>query len=138
MIRTVSSLNGAVTDMAGAVIPGIHVVLSMPDTGLARETDTSRSGTDEIAELPVGTYTVTFNQVFQTVGLTRTLEAKMQVAAATQRITVNGLTPQLDMTTDELGSRTESKQVKELPLNGRNWSTKQAAAFLAFRMMKAQ
>ena len=124
-----ASLNGTVTDIAGAVIPEIHVVLYMPDTGLARETDTSRSGTYEIAELPVGAYTVTFtgngfatltfSHVIQTVGLTRTLDAKMQLAGATQQITVTSLTAQLDKSTDELGARTESKQVQELPLNRR-------------------
>ncbi len=128
-----ASLSGTVTDSAGAVVPGIHVVVSSPDTGLTRETDTSRTGTYEIPEIPVGAYTVTFthqgfatltfDQVIQTVGQTRTLDAVMRVASANLRITVSSVTPQLDKTTDELGAQTESKQIGDLPLNGRNWST---------------
>jgi hypothetical protein len=128
-----AGLSGTVTDSAGNVIPDIHVVVYKPDIGLVRETDTSRTGTYEVPELPVGAYTVTFtgngfatltfNQVIQTVGRTRTLDANLRVIGATQRIDVSSLTSQLDETTDSLGGRTESKQVSELPLNGRNWST---------------
>jgi hypothetical protein len=128
-----ASLSGTVADGAGAVVPGIHVVVYLPDTGLTRETYTSRRGTYEIAELPVGACTVTFtregfatltfDQVIQTVGQTRTLDAVMRVASASQRIMVSSVTSQVDKTTDELGTQTESKQIGDLPLNGRNWST---------------
>ena len=128
-----ASLSGTVTDAAGNVVPGIHVVVYMPDTGLVRETATSRTGTYEVPELPVGTCMVTFTgngfaaltfgQVIQTVGLTRTLNATMRVAGTTQQINVASATSQLDETSDALGGRTESEQVKDLPLNGRNWST---------------
>jgi len=133
-----TGLNGTVTDSAGGVIPGVHVVVYMPDTGSIRETDTSRAGTYEVPELPIGSYTVTFtgngfatltfNQVIQMLGQTRTLDAVMRVATATQRISVSSIAPQLDETTDSLGSRTEAKQVDDLPLNGRNWSTLTALA----------
>jgi hypothetical protein len=128
-----TSLTGTLTDPAGKVVPDVHVEVYMPDTGLKRETTTSREGTYEVAELPVGTYTVTFtgngfatltfNNVIQPVGRTRTLDATMPVASPTQRIDVSRVTPLLDETTDTLGARTESEQIKELPLNGRNWST---------------
>ncbi|MFZ0746748.1 MAG: TonB-dependent receptor [Terracidiphilus sp.] len=133
-----AGLTGTVTDSSGNAIPGIHVVAYMPDTGSARETDTSRAGSYEVPELPVGSYTVTFtgngfatltfNQVIQTVGQTRTLDVVMRVAGATQRISVSSLAPLLDETTDTLGAHTESRQIDELPLNGRNWSTLTALA----------
>ena len=133
-----AGLNGTVSDPAGKLIPGVHVVASMPDTGLRRETITSREGTYEVPELPVGTYTikftasgfttVTFDRVIQASGQTRTLNATLQVANAAEQIDVSSVIPQLDETTDTLGSRTESKQVQDLPLNGRNWSTLTALA----------
>jgi hypothetical protein len=133
-----AGLNGTVTDPAGKVIPGVQVVASMSATGLSREAITSNAGTYEIPELPVGTYTVRFtangfsvlsyDRVIQTVGLTRTLNATLQVASSRQQIDVSGLIPQLDETTDVLGSRTEARQVNDLPLNGRNWSTLTALA----------
>ncbi len=133
-----SGLNGTVSDTAGKLVPGVRVVAFMADTGLRRETTTSREGTYEIPELPVGVYTIsfaangfatlTFDRVVQASGRTRTLNATLQVASATQQIDVSSVIPQLDQTTDTLGSRTESKQVQDLPLNGRNWSTLTALA----------
>jgi len=133
-----TGLSGTVTDRAGKVIPGIHVLVVMPETGMRRETVTSSSGTYEVPELPVGYYTVsfsgngfatlTFAQVMQTVGRTRTLNATLQIAGVTQLVNVSSLTSQLDETTDALGAHTELRQVKDLPLNGRNWSTLTALA----------
>ena len=54
-----AGLSGTISDPSGAVIPGIHVVVCMPDTGSVRETDASRAGTYEVPQLPVGIYTVT-------------------------------------------------------------------------------
>jgi hypothetical protein len=128
-----AGLSGTVTDPVGKAIPGIRVMASMPEAGLVRETVTSRTGSYEVPELPIGSYTVTFagngfatltfNRVIQTVGRTRTLNATLHVAGATQQINVSSVTSQLDETNDALGARTESKQVEDLPLNGRNWST---------------
>lgn len=133
-----AGLNGTVSDSAGRVVPGVHVVALMPDSGLRRETVTSREGTYEIPELPVGSYTISFtangfatikfDRVMETSGRTRTLNAALPVASTTQEINVSSELPLLDETTDTLGSRTESKQVQGLPLNGRNWSTLTALA----------
>jgi hypothetical protein len=128
-----ADLSGTVVDPAGKVIPDVHVTVLMPDNGTSRETVTSRSGTYEVPGLPVGTYSVTFaatgfakltiNQVIQTEGRTRTLDAKLQLAGTSQQINVSSQTTQLDETTNALGGRAESKQIQDLPLNGRNWST---------------
>src|SRR5579863_3670685 len=133
-----AGLNGTVTDRAGKLIPDVRVMVTMPNTGLRRQTDTSRDGTYEIPELPAGIYTVsfkasgfattTFERVVEESGRTRTLDATLQVASAAEQINVSSVTQQLDQTTDTLGSTTESKQVRDLPLNGRNWSTLTALA----------
>ena len=80
-----TGLDGTITDPSGKVVPGVHIVAEMSDTGLRREAISSETGTYDIPELPVGTYTVAFNgkgfapltftQVVQTVGRTRTLDA---------------------------------------------------------------
>jgi len=133
-----AGLSGTVTDPFGKVIPAVRVAAILPETGLRRETVTSAEGEYDIPELPVGTYTVVFEgkgfasltypQVVQTVGRTRTLNATLQVAGATGRVDVSSQISQLDETTDALSSRTESRQVEDLPLNGRNWSTLTALA----------
>ena len=119
-------MNGTVRDTTGKFVPGARIVAIQTTTGLHRETFSSPSGTYDIPALPIGLYRVTcsatgfkelvIDSLEQTVGRTRTLDITLQV-----NVSARGL--QLDETTDTLGARTEAKQVRELPLNGRNWST---------------
>ncbi|MGD0548156.1 MAG: carboxypeptidase-like regulatory domain-containing protein [Terracidiphilus sp.] len=128
-----SSLKGTVRDSAGARVPGATIRALQTSTGLTREAVSSSSGTYAIPELSIGSYRVTcrapgfqqavFDSIEQTVGLTRTLDIVLAVGGVTQQVNVSGLTSQLDETTAALSARTEPEQLKELPLNGRNWST---------------
>jgi hypothetical protein len=104
----------------------------MAESGLHRETFTSSTGTYEIGELPVGTYsatfkgrgfaTLTFDQVVQTVGRTRTLDATLHVAGSDERIEVSLASALLDRNTSAVTGLIEKTQADELPLNGRDWS----------------
>ena len=83
-----AGLNGTVTDSSGRVLPQTHVTAVHNATGLRRETTSSSSGTYDIPELPVGVYTITFDHegfkpltfvdVEQVIGRTRTLDATLQ------------------------------------------------------------
>ncbi len=133
-----AGLNGTVTDISGKRIPGAQIVVLQVETGLRRETISSSSGVYDIPELPIGLYRVTcsapaFKEFLiegleQTVGHTRTLNITLDVGGITQQVNVREHGSQLDETTATLGARTEAEQVKELPLNGRNWSTLTALA----------
>jgi len=128
-----AGLNGTITDISGKRLPGARITVVQSATGLRRETVSSASGVYDIPELPIGLYRVTcsapgfqqvvFDKIEQTVGRTRTLDMTLPVGSVTQQVHVSGLTSQLDETTATVGSRTESKQINDLPLNGRNWST---------------
>ena len=128
-----AGLDGTVTDSSGKVIPDVHVVAEMPDTGLRRETVSSPTGTYDIPELPVGIYTITFNHpgfktltfvdVKQVIGRTRTLDATLQVAGGEERVEVSTSSEQMDKSSDALGGRIEKVQAEQLPINGRNWTT---------------
>jgi len=127
-----SGLNGTVTDPTGRVLPQTHVTAVHNATGLRRETMTSPSGTYDIPELPVGVYTVTFTHegfkdltfesVVQVLQQTRTLNASLSVSGGQERVEVSASSEQFDETSDALGGRIEQVQVRELPLNGRNWA----------------
>ena len=103
------------------------------DTKLTRTTTSSAVGTYDIPELPVGNYTITFEHagfksltfvdVEETVGRTRTLNATLPVSGGDERVEVSASSAELDQTSDALGGRIEPEQAKELPLNGRNWAT---------------
>jgi hypothetical protein len=128
-----AGLSGTVLDSTGRRIPGAHIGATQIATGVVRETVASSSGTYDIPELPVGFYRVVcsasgFQQVTidgleQTVGHTRTLDITLQVAGVRQQVNVSAQTSEMDETTAALGARIEPRQFKDLPLNGRNWST---------------
>ena len=128
-----AGLNGTVTDSSGRVVAGARVAAVQNTTGLRRETFTSGNGSYDIPELPVGVYQVTFSHdgfrnltfqnVVQSVEHTRTLNATLQVAGGQEQVEVTASAPQVDETSNTLGARIEHKQVRELPINGRNWAT---------------
>ena len=133
-----AGLSGTVRDSTGRRVPSARITAIQIATGLLRETVSSSSGLYDIPELPVGLYRITcsapgfqtlvFDNLEQSVGHTRTLDITLQVGGITQQMTVSSLTSQLDETTGTLGARTELEQVRDLPLNGRNWSTLTALA----------
>lgn len=134
-------LAGSVRDSSGLLVPGVSVTAFHRPTGLIRRVATTRSGSYDLPELPVGQYTimfelkgfqtVTFEAVEVAVGATTTLNAALEVSGASQRIVVAGAVQQLDETTNTVGARVERKQVTELLLNGRNWASLTALAPLA-------
>jgi hypothetical protein len=128
-----SGLSGTVTDSSGRLLAQAHIMAVQNSTQLRREAATSPNGSYTIPELPVGVYTITvdhpgfktltFVDVEQVIGRTRTLDATMQVAGGEERVQVSASSEQMDSNTDALGGRIEKAQAEKLPLNGRNWAT---------------
>ncbi len=128
-----AGLNGTVTDSSGRVLPGARVVAIKVDSGLRREAVCSGEGSYDIPELPAGVYSVTFTaegfeeltftNLVQAAGHTSTLNATLKVSGKNEQIEVEASSEQFDETSDALGARIETTLVKELPLDGRNWST---------------
>ncbi len=133
-----AGLNGTVSDGSGRIVWGVQITADQDATGLHRETVSSASGTYDLPELPIGTYTVTFKHdgfqtlrvinVVQKLEQTRTLNATLKVAGATEQVEVVAATQPLDQTSNTLGTTIEKKQIQELPLNGRNWAALTALA----------
>jgi hypothetical protein len=128
-----AGLNGTVTDPSGSVLPQAHIVAVQNSTGLRREATTSPSGTFDIPELPVGVYTIrfehdgfkslTFVDVVEVIGLTRTLDATLPVSGRDERVEVSASSALIDRNTSAVTGLIEKKQADELPLNGRDWAS---------------
>jgi len=128
-----AALSGTVVDPSGRVLPQTRITAVQIATKLERATTSSATGTYDIPELPVGNYTITFEHngfrtltfvdVEEVLGRTRTLNATLQVSGKDERVQVSASSAELDKTSDALGGRIEPEQAKELPLNGRNWAT---------------
>ncbi len=133
-----SALTGTVLDPTGRQLPAVHITATENSTGLRREGISSRQGAFALPELPVGRYTLRFDHpgfaplvvenVLQTVGQTRTLNPTLPVAGGVEQVHVNEETTEVNENSDALGARIEHKQIEQLPLNGRNWSTLTALA----------
>jgi hypothetical protein len=128
-----SSLTGIVVDPQGNRIPQAKVIAVLEATSLKRETQTTSQGAYELAELPPGLFTVQFSKegfstyqaghVRQVVGQTGTLNVKLNLGAREERVEVSESVVQLDKVDVTVGGVIEGRQVDELPINGRNWST---------------
>ena len=124
---------GTVTDTSGAAILNAKVSALNVATGVERTTETNGDGSYLIPELPIGTYKVTITltgfQTFVTNGVIVDVAAQKRVDAVlkpgqvNQQVVVEGENlPQIDTTTDTLGSTMTQENVKDLPINGRDYT----------------
>ncbi len=123
---------GTVTDPQGAVVAGAKVVVHNVNTGLERSTATSADGSYSVPELPIGTYNVTATQSgFQTavisnvavdVAAEKRVDFVFRAGQVSEKVEVSGeALPQVETTTDTLGTTFTAEQAKNLPLNGRDF-----------------
>jgi hypothetical protein len=122
--QTTGSIVGTVAQ-AGTPLPGVTVEARSPNLQGARVETTDVAGHFRLSLLPPGDYTVTatlsgFNTVTQKsvhVGLggTVTLEVAMSQAAS-ERITVTGAAPVVDVTSSSTGTNVTSETMASLPV----------------------
>jgi hypothetical protein len=123
---------GTVTDPQGAVVAGAKVTAHNIDTGLERTSQTSADGSYSLPELPIGTYTVTVTQsgfrtavtskVAVNVAAEKRVDVVFRTGQVSEKVEVSGETlPQVETTTDTLGTTFTAEQAKDLPLNGRDF-----------------
>jgi hypothetical protein len=127
----VGSVNVSVFDPAGAVVPAASLELKDIETNDIRKGVTQSSGTYGFANLPPGLYALTINaqgfqtQVFERVQVQSSrvtdIAATLKVGGTTQTVTVTDTaTPALETSSSVLSDTIDTKQVVNLPVNGRN------------------
>jgi len=124
------NIAGTVTDPSGAVVPSAHVFVHNDDTGAQRDTFTSGTGTFNAPAITVGQYTVFVaatgfapykrTGIIVTVGQTVDLSLKL-VIFSDETVTVNDTPSAVNTSTEQTSGLVNSRQVKELPLNGRSF-----------------
>lgn len=128
-----ATLSGTVTDEAGAAIPNANVSIRNTATGVVREVQSNGDGFFSAPNLLPGPYEVTlsaqgFGTLVQknlnlTVGATQTLALSMRVGTLAQTVEVTELPPTVDTASSTISSTVDSRTVRELPLNGRDWTS---------------
>jgi len=127
-----ASVNGVIRDSQGAVVPGATIVLKNIDTQVEHPSISNNAGAYVILNIAPGKYTIQaaakgFNpqksaEFVLAVDQIATLDFTLSVGSDTQVVTVDAIAAQLDVTGASLGTVIETKQVNELPLNGRNFT----------------
>jgi hypothetical protein len=124
-----TSLRGVVTDASQAVIANVKITLTNPATGLMQSTTTTRQGEYQFLQLSPGSYTVTASAdgfspatregVTLLVDTPATLNLSLSVGRVEAQVEVVGNTG-INSTDATLGNPFDSKQILELPSEGRN------------------
>ncbi len=126
------TLSGVVTDSANASIPVARVKVLAPATGFSREAVTDATGAYRFTALPIGSYTVTVSKegfatartegLSLTVGVSRTLDFQLQIGQVATQVEVSATATPLEQNNADIGSVVEAKQIRNIPINGRNWN----------------
>src|SRR6266704_3711187 len=129
--RTTATIRGTVPDSTGAVAPGANVTAKSEETGFARSTLTNSAGVYSFAELPIGTYTVEValtgfkTSVVKGVALNvaddRGVNVRLETGTVTENVTVEVPAVAVQTIGGEVAGLVTGEQVRELPLNGRNF-----------------
>jgi len=127
-----ATLTGTVTDSSGAVIPGAQVSIKHTATGVTRIVMSDSQGLYSAPNLLPGSYDLTVSKtgfssavqsgVTLTVGATQLLNFTLQVGHVTQKVQVTTAPPSVQLTSSTISAQVNSTTVRELPLNGRDWT----------------
>ena len=128
-----ASVNGTIRDQKGAVVPGATVILHNVDTNVDHTAVSNGTGGYVILDIVPGKYTLEakaagfnpqkVNQFVLAVDQIATFDFALAVGSATETVNVEATAAQLDVTSANLGTVIETKQVNDLPLDGRNFTS---------------
>ncbi len=128
-----AALSGLITDERGGAVPGATVSIKNLGTGVVREASSNGDGFYSAPNLLPGTYEVRVGaQGFQTsvqkdvrltVGAQQALNVSLQVGQLNQTVEVSATPPDVQTASSTISATVDSTTVRELPLNGRDWTS---------------
>ncbi len=123
--QTLGGITGTVTDTSGALVTDATVTAVNDQTTLTRTLMTSAEGAYTFVNLPIGTYTLTFEHsgfesqkipsILVQANRTATVNAQLKVGQVTQTVTVEE-TPLLNAVDTTNGYVLDKSQVESIPL----------------------
>jgi hypothetical protein len=122
---------GTVYDENGAVVPGASVTARNTATGVTRTATTDEEGNFTIPELQIGAYELNVQREgFQTGLVTNVnvdisgeqrVDVTLRSGQISDTVEVRAEVPIVDTTSNVLGGTIESREIQELPINGRDF-----------------
>lgn len=130
--QTTGTLCGTVKDPNGAVVPGAQVTATRTGSNTTRTTATDESGNYTFTALAVGTYQIEITaggfRLFRQPDLKIDLNGALQVdtmlelAPQYETVTITDGGAEIKTTDTQLGQVIASKQITDVPLNGRSYT----------------
>ena len=128
---TAGTITGIITDPSGATVPGATVTVRDLASGYSREMKTDSTGNYSFPDLAVGTYelrvsatgfeTAQVSSIRLEVNATRRQDVQMKVGAVTATVQVEAAAPLLNTQNASVGQVIATREVADLPLNGRDF-----------------
>jgi hypothetical protein len=123
---------GTVRDTTGGVVADATVTLLSPDTGVEVKRPSAADGAYEFVTVKPGVYVVSAEKSGLAVALVENVQVQvggrtrvdlaMSVGALSERVEVTASAPLLETDRSERGQVITAAQIRELPLNGREYS----------------
>jgi hypothetical protein len=124
------SIAGVITDLTGAVMPEVRIVITHRETELRRTYITGPDGAYSAAALPVGNYEIRaekegfsalVRQALVEAGLNTTVDLSLRVGQVQESVAVLAALPQIQHESHQIGGVVTRTQIESLPLNGRSF-----------------
>ena len=126
-----ASISGTVTDSTGAAVPGAAITVRNTGTSATVSAATDTQGRYSVPDLPIGNYEVRVAKTgFQTsvrsgialtVGSSPVVDVQLPIGQTQETVTVEANAAQVETTNSAVSALVNQTQMRELPLNGRNF-----------------
>jgi len=124
-----ATMTGRVTDLQGAVVPGVMITVTNVDTNVSLKTVTNETGVYTLTPLQPGAYSIVAAlpgfKTYVREGIvlrtaeTGTVNIQLQLGDVAETVTVVSDLSAVESNQSTLAQTMENKRVSELPLNGR-------------------
>ena len=127
-----ATITGTITDASGGVISNAQVSAKNVATAVVTSTKSNSDGLYTVTNLIPGDYQVAVTapgfttkvlNITLTVGAERALDVRMAVGQSQQTVQVTEQAPTIQLATATISGVVEGSEVRDLPLNGRDWAS---------------
>ena len=126
------AIQGVISDSVGAVLPGASITVENVATGETRSTVTNTEGLYRVPNLLPGSYKVTaaaqgfanttVENITVTVGGIQEVNLNLRVGTVLEKVEVTSAVAPVELSTSATSATVYGQTVRELPLNGRDWT----------------
>lgn len=128
-----ASVTGTAFDPSGAGVPGLSIEIRNLDTGFVARGSSASAGSFTFVGLPLGRYTMSaakdgfkdwkITEFRLSVGEIRKLDVQLALLSQQSIVEVTDTQPTVDQTSGRQGIVVGEKELKSIPVNGRDWSS---------------